>query len=574
VLDQFDVVSLANHPTVSGTLYAATLNAGVYRSSDGGATWTELPNYGTVADLTNVTAKHPNGLLLYAGTEGYGVQVSSDDGRSFAPRVSGLSNLSVNAIAFEPGSPTVMYAGTDGGVYKSTDAGNSWGPTAQLSGEITDLLTDNEGTARRIWATVRGLGVAYSANAGASFSVFSSGLSTLELTSLDLDASGTARRIWATTRGGDGVYYSDDLGQTWRGAAGTGLLNRNINDLLVQKGWARRIWATTDNGVFYSTSDGLLWTGLSLGLPTGVPVSSISIEPTTGEAFVSLSSSTQGGVYRGGNLSGTWTAFNSGLDVLTVRRLTNDGGHSVEPGTTATTFYASTAGDGSYAADVRSAAIVSLSILTTGLPKAAVGIPYLKTLLATGGTPPYAWRVVEGSLPPGVTLNAASGVLSGTPTQAGPFALTVQVSDSASRGERRSFSMTVGAPEEPRPFNFYSVSPCRVIDTRSPTGPLGGPPLEGARARSFTMRGVCGIPQTARAVSVNVTVTSPTAPGHLRLFPTGGSQPLVSSMNYSPGQTRANSATLPLGSTGAFTVFCGQASGSVHFIVDVNGYFQ
>jgi photosystem II stability/assembly factor-like uncharacterized protein len=158
VLGQFDVVSLAAHPAATGTLYAATLNGGVYRSSDGGATWTELPNYGTVADLTNVTVKHPSNALLYAGTEGYGVQVSGDGGRTFAPRVTGLTNLNVNAIAFEPGSATVTYAGTDAGVFRSIDAGNTWAPTAQVTGEITDLLTDNEGTARRIWATVHGLG--------------------------------------------------------------------------------------------------------------------------------------------------------------------------------------------------------------------------------------------------------------------------------------------------------------------------------------------------------------------------------------------------------------------------------
>ncbi len=113
------------------------------------------------------------------------------------------------------------------------------------------MVTDNEGTARRIWATVVGEGVAYSSDGGASFTVYSTGLASLELTSLEIENLGTARRIWATMHGGDGVAYSDDLGQTWTTAAGNGLTDRNINDLAIDSGTARRIWATADTGVFF-----------------------------------------------------------------------------------------------------------------------------------------------------------------------------------------------------------------------------------------------------------------------------------------------------------------------------------
>jgi hypothetical protein len=50
--------------------------------------------------------------------------------------------------------------------------------------------------------------------------------------------------------------------------------------------------------------------------------------------------------------------------------------------------------------------------------------------------------------------------------------------------------------------------------------------------------------------------------------------PLVSSINYSPGQTRGNNAVLTLGAGGAVVVRCDQAEGSVHLLIDVNGYFQ
>src|SRR5205823_7815501 len=62
----------------------------------------------------------------------------------------------------------------------------------------------------------------------------------------------------------------------------------------------------------------------------------------------------------------------------------------------------------------------------------AVGTAYSQTLAATGGTPPYAWSVISGSLPAGLTLNATSGAISGTPTTAGTSNFTVQVIDSSS----------------------------------------------------------------------------------------------------------------------------------------------
>jgi hypothetical protein len=58
------------------------------------------------------------------------------------------------------------------------------------------------------------------------------------------------------------------------------------------------------------------------------------------------------------------------------------------------------------------------------------------------------------------------------------------------------------------------------------------------------------------------------------VFPAGSERPLVSSVNFAPGQTRANNAILTLGTGGAITLYCGQATGSVHILLDVNGFFQ
>jgi hypothetical protein len=121
---------------------------------------------------------------------------------------------------------------------------------------------------------------------------------------------------------------------------------------------------------------------------------------------------------------------------------------------------------------------------------------------------------------------------------------------------------------------FYTLLPCRVVDTRG-GAPVGGPVLGGQTTRVLALVGHCGIPATAKAVSLNLAVTQSTAGGNLRLFPAGVPVPVISSINYSTGQTRGNNAVIPLSVNGEIGAFVAQPAGTtVHLILDVNGYFE
>jgi hypothetical protein len=121
---------------------------------------------------------------------------------------------------------------------------------------------------------------------------------------------------------------------------------------------------------------------------------------------------------------------------------------------------------------------------------------------------------------------------------------------------------------------FYTLTPCRLADTRDAPGPYGGPALQAGGTRSFVMVGRCGIPAEADAIAVNVTVTQPTALGHLVIYPLGVALPTTSTINYSAGQTRANNAIVQVGADDSIAATCGQSSGTTHFIIDVVGYFR
>lgn len=125
------------------------------------------------------------------------------------------------------------------------------------------------------------------------------------------------------------------------------------------------------------------------------------------------------------------------------------------------------------------------------------------------------------------------------------------------------------------PGSFYTVAPCRLLDTRNAIGPYGGPSLVAGGNRGFVLAGQCAISPTAKAVSINVTaINRGTGPGFLTVYPGATTRPNTSTIKSNAGQTRANNAIAPLGPAGGVTIFCGQASGSSDVVIDVNGYFE
>jgi spore coat protein A, manganese oxidase len=122
--------------------------------------------------------------------------------------------------------------------------------------------------------------------------------------------------------------------------------------------------------------------------------------------------------------------------------------------------------------------------------------------------------------------------------------------------------------------SFYTLAPCRIVDTRNAPGPQGGPALVAGSTRTFPVTGICGVPPTAKAVTVNIVVINPTALGHLTLYPAGGILPLASTINFRAGIIRGNNAIVTLGTAGQVSVFNGMGSGSTDFVLDVSGWFE
>ena len=117
-------------------------------------------------------------------------------------------------------------------------------------------------------------------------------------------------------------------------------------------------------------------------------------------------------------------------------------------------------------------------------------------------------------------------------------------------------------------LQFSSVTPCRLIDTRQ-----SGTPIPGGTSQNFIIPqlGGCGIPTSAQAYSLNVTVVPHGSLGYLTVWPAGLAQPGISTMNSRDGRTKAEAVIVQAGTNDAVSIY---ASSTTDVILDVNGYFS
>lgn len=224
-------------------------------------------------------------------------------------------------------------------------------------------------------------------------------------------------------------------------------------------------------------------------------------------------------------------------------------------------------------------------VVTSSLPPAETDLFYEYLLAASGGVPPYRWRVVSGSLPTGITMGA-DGLLRGIPQQTGNFTMTVEVTDSTGQGAQREIVLTVKAKPivvaDPKPvagsgWQFYPLaSPVRWLDTRFPDGACHSPraPINGGSSLKQAVRGKClqaNIPATAGAVAGQITIINLSrGNGYYQITPGGAPRPSSGMVNFGPYQTLTTTFTVGLDNDGAFEI---HTSNQAHLIVEIVGYY-
>jgi ligand-binding sensor domain-containing protein len=243
-----------------GPALLAGANSGLFRSDDDGANWVKTLQ-------ASVTSLVVSGTNLFAGT-GIGVCRSTDGGSYWSTPKQVVVGGRITALAVIPGS-SHLFAGTDSrGVFLSTNNGNSWAP-------VNSGLTD---TTIRCLAVIdtslfvgSGSGVFLSADKGASWSLVNTGLTDLPVQCF----AASGGNLFAGTDDG-GVFLSKDLGTSWT-PVNSGLTDPNILCLAARD---TRVFAGTwFDGVFLSENSGATWTRVDTGLAT-FPILALDVDDT------------------------------------------------------------------------------------------------------------------------------------------------------------------------------------------------------------------------------------------------------------------------------------------------------
>ncbi len=431
---------------------------------------------------------------------------------------------------------------------------------------------------------------------------------------IDANADGTDDKLLLNPRFTSGNLPTDlHLGATANYPAGTGIAS-NFYVNLISPG-------TVDTGLFGSNVLMLAATPAQLGITVGQPfkwriVSCPGFDPLCGvpggESLDSMGPFTWNTAAQGLDFNGDWAlddqdaatipvswntanfTANGTVGALLLHHLAAEGRRAevvlvqtdaVTPPSTAD--LAVTIGLSSPLAQFQSEVTVAVTVSNAGPEDAAAvvvhaPIPAGLTHVSHSGPGTYdpatgLWTV--GALPAGGAPASLHTVV--TAAVPGVYSLLGEVStstplDVAEANNRATAGLTVLAEGYAVPGGYYTVVPCRLLDTReAPNGTWAGPALAAQTERVFPVWGQCNIPPTAKAVVVNATVTGSTGQGSLNLYAAfPATVPQTSIVNFAAGATRANNAIVGLDGAGQMAVFNRMTSGTTHFVLDVVGYFE
>ena len=374
--------ALALDPRTPTTIYGGVLNAGVFKSSDSGATWIELDTGLSTAQTIQALAIDPlTPSTVYAGTAG-GVFKSTDGGANWIASNNGLTNLSVATLAVDPFQPERLYAGTTGaGVFRSIDGGATWVATGAASGNITAFAV-NPRNPLTLYAARGNVGISSlfrSFNAGTTWFPVGPAFTAIRALTIDPLFPTTIYALadeGAVTR----VFRSMDEGETW-GIVDAGLPPITKNALAIDPRDNRIIYvATFGKGLFRTLDAGARWSAANTGfIATNVDALAAPNSIYAGTSF--------SGLFKSVDVGASWSELTNGITEPSIEALATDplAPLTIYAGTTRGVFKSTDGG-------------VSWSMGNTVLSFAALAVNPANPTTLYGGTTTGVFKSTDGGV--------------------------------------------------------------------------------------------------------------------------------------------------------------------------------
>jgi len=323
--DTGNVRDVAFDPHRPGTVWAATANGGVWRSGDGGRSWT-LPGTGMMGRKIEWLEPDPGTAgTLWAGIDSPGrpsLFRSRDDGATWErvtdryPGVLGTLQPTGARIAFAPSRPAEIWVPSTNLHYRSRDGGKTWSDF-RVPGQDAYVFAVDPADPQVVYAGGRGdtHHLSRSDDGGASWTPVGEGLDgTLRLLVVDPSAP---QVVW-TVVGFNQLHRSADRGATFARVAIPADGTDEIWKLAIDPSDSRRLWAATESGLFRSADGGATWQRSDRG--TGrYWVRAVAVDPAAPGTLVAATSG--GGLYRSEDGGASWRPSSAGLGAGWVERL-------------------------------------------------------------------------------------------------------------------------------------------------------------------------------------------------------------------------------------------------------------
>jgi photosystem II stability/assembly factor-like uncharacterized protein len=340
--------TLVSDPTTALTLYAGAVGVqssvvveagGVFKTADGGASWAESAGPSDL-DVHALALDPTDPQILYAGTP-YGIFKTKDDGDSWAEADAGITDKLLTALSIDPSNPQVLYAGFfsggctdfygDGGVFKTTDGGETWTSLPGGGANIDAIAVDPTDSQVVYVASDAPCGegvVVKTTDGGSTWETVNKGLGNTFVNALAVDPI-TTQTLYAGTY--DGLFKTTDGGKRWDHIA---FGDKLVGQLVIDSSNHLQLFASVSGnnpGLYETTDGGTSWHR------TGNQAGPVALDPSDPSI---LYAGTDSGVLRSTDGGLSWSPLNDGLTNLRVAAVAVDA--------TGTGLHAGTIGAGEF----------------------------------------------------------------------------------------------------------------------------------------------------------------------------------------------------------------------------------
>lgn len=333
---------VAFHPTNANIIYVGAPAGGIWRSINGGLTWTVLSDTLPTLGVSSIVVDYSNPNVIYLGTgdrdagdaPGLGVWRSTNAGLTWSVRNSGMGNRVVGKMLMHPSNPMVLLAATSGGIYKSTNSGQTWSRKSTNTVHYKDI-SFKPGDPTVVYASASG-NFYRSSDEGESWSQITSGLPTSNRIVIGVSGansnyvyavltnSATFRGLYRSTNSGLSFTMQSnspnimDYSANGTGTSGQAWYNLcvavdplNVNILYVG---GVNIFKSVDGGVTWAIN--AHWTG------SGAPAvhadhHDLVYSPLNGRLYAG----NDGGIHYTTNGGNSWTELSSGLGIAQIYKI-------------------------------------------------------------------------------------------------------------------------------------------------------------------------------------------------------------------------------------------------------------